>query len=155
MAALSCQRQDGSVTWQRQDGRLGAFFPLHDLTHYAVETVLAYRHGFWGLLAEGWDLNDFGKAGQRGPMPLEAVLSEFTVGFFDQERAAGVEWSATDFNASAAAHCAQRGVVLGRLLTDEELHRVRRSRQELFAQWATVPPVETLELIFRRGQAAA
>ena len=39
-AALSCRRADGSVTWQRQNGQLGRFFPLHDLTHYAVETVL-------------------------------------------------------------------------------------------------------------------
>src|SRR5205085_4529315 len=36
-AALSCTRADGSVTWQRQDGQLGRFFPLHDLTHFAVE----------------------------------------------------------------------------------------------------------------------
>ena len=41
-AALSCIRPDGTTTWQRQDGRLGAFFPLHDLTHYAVETVLGF-----------------------------------------------------------------------------------------------------------------
>lgn len=52
-AALSCQRANGSVTWQRQDGARGAFFPLHNLTHYAVETVLGYQRGFWGLLAEG------------------------------------------------------------------------------------------------------
>jgi len=42
-AALSCVRPDGTVTWQRQDGLQGRFFPLHDLTHYAVETVLDFR----------------------------------------------------------------------------------------------------------------
>ena len=36
-AALSCTRADGSVTWQRQVGAQGRFFPLHDLTHSAVE----------------------------------------------------------------------------------------------------------------------
>src|SRR2546430_9090725 len=41
-AALSCLRADGSVTWQRQNGQQGRFFPLHDLTHYAVETVLGH-----------------------------------------------------------------------------------------------------------------
>ena len=41
-AALSCERADGSVTWQRQEGQLGRFFPLHDLTHFAVETVLGF-----------------------------------------------------------------------------------------------------------------
>ena len=29
-AALSCRRDDGSVTWQRQDGVQGRFFPLHE-----------------------------------------------------------------------------------------------------------------------------
>jgi len=52
-AALSCLRADGSVTWQRQNGQQGRFFPLHDLTHYAVETVLGHTRGFYGLVAKG------------------------------------------------------------------------------------------------------
>jgi len=75
-AALSCRRGDGSVTWQRQDGQQGRFFPLHDLTHYAVETVLHHPRGFYGLVAEGWDLGDFGKPWPRGPMTVEALASE-------------------------------------------------------------------------------
>jgi len=35
-ATLSCRRADGSVTWQRQDGRHARFFPFHDLTHDAA-----------------------------------------------------------------------------------------------------------------------
>lgn len=34
-ARLNCVRADGSTTWQRQDDKHAAFFPLHDLTHYA------------------------------------------------------------------------------------------------------------------------
>ena len=93
-AALSCVRADGSVTWQRQDGLQG------DLTHYAVETVLRYPRGFYGLLAEGWDFSDFGRPWPRGPLPSEALASELLVGFLDGERAAGVEWSARDFKES-------------------------------------------------------
>jgi hypothetical protein len=45
-AALSCTRADGSVTWQRQPHAARAeFFTRHDLTHYAVETVLGHRAG--------------------------------------------------------------------------------------------------------------
>src|SRR5215207_7563384 len=54
-AALTCTRADGSVTWQRQQGTQGMFFPRHDLTHFAVETVLGHRRGFYGLVADGWD----------------------------------------------------------------------------------------------------
>src|SRR5688572_25655537 len=86
-AALTCRRADGSVTWQRQDGQQGHFFPLHDLTHYAVETVLGYTRGFFGLVADGWDLADFDKPWPRGRLPTEALLAEFVVGFLDIERA--------------------------------------------------------------------
>ena len=36
-AVLKCVRADGSETWQKQEGKQAAFFPLHDLTHFAVE----------------------------------------------------------------------------------------------------------------------
>jgi hypothetical protein len=145
-AALSCHRGDGSVTWQRQEGAQGRLFPLHDLTHYAVETVLRHRRGFYGLVAEGWDLSDFGEPWPRGPLPAEALRSELLVGFLDSERASGAEWSAADFNMSAATHYAQHGIARACLITDDELRRVRHRRRELFAQWAALPPGETLQL---------
>ena len=84
-AALSCVRADGSTTWQRQDGQQGRFFPLHDLTHYAVESVLGFHNAFFGLLASGWDISDFEKKEMRTRMPGEALLAELIVGFFDLE----------------------------------------------------------------------
>jgi hypothetical protein len=147
-AALSCRRPDGSVTWQRQDGRQGRFFPLHDLTHYAVETVLARPHGFYGLVAGGWELTDFGKPWPRGPLPVEALGSELLVGFLDRERGAGMEWSAAEFNAGAATYYAEHGRDGACVVTDDELARVRDKRRDLFARWAALPAGETLELRF-------
>src|SRR5438309_11160893 len=85
-AALSCLRADGSVTWQRQTGQQGRFFPLHDLTHYAVETVLGYARGFYGLVGEGWDLTALGNPWPRGPLPLQALLPAFIDGVIPQGR---------------------------------------------------------------------
>ncbi len=85
--ALSCTRPDGTTTWQRQHGGQAAFFPKHDLTHYAVETTLGLRQGFYGLVSAGWDFSDFGSPWPRGKLPPEASVSEATVGFFDLERA--------------------------------------------------------------------
>lgn len=147
-AALSCRRADGSVTWQRQDGRQGRFFPLHDLTHYAVETVLGDPRGFYGLVAAGWDLTDFGQPWPRGPLPPDAVMSEFIVGVLDRERAAGVEWSASEVRDAAATYGAHHGTPVTCAITDDDLRRVRAKRQELFARWAALPAGETLELIY-------
>src|SRR5579864_3783742 len=94
---LRCLRADGSVTWQKQE-RHAAYFALHDLTHFAVESTLGFRHGFYGLIADGWDVDDTTGNGPRGPLPDEAVEVEYFVGSFDQERAAGTTWTAEEFN---------------------------------------------------------
>jgi len=154
-AVLSCERADGSVTWQRQDGSQGRFFPLHDLTHYAVESVLGERRGFYSLVAEGWNLTDFGVPWPRGPLPVDALASELVVGFLDRERAAGVEWSAADFNESAGTYYVQHGLADSCAISDDELGRIRGKRRELFAQWTAVPTGETLTLEFVRRHAAA
>jgi len=150
-AALSCLRADGSVTWQRQNGQQARFFPLHDLTHYAVECVLGHARGFYGLVAEGWDLTDFGSPWPRGPLPPEALVSEFIVGFLDRERGAGVEWSAAEFGVAAATYFLQNGLDAAGIVTDDDLRHVRDKRRELFAQWAALPVGETLELPFGGG----
>ena len=147
-AALSCQRADGSMTWQRQTGPQGAFFPLHDLTHYAVETELGLEQAFFGLVAAGWGFDDFGHPWPRGPVPGEAGRAELIVGFLDTERAAGAAWTAGEFNEGAARH--EHGADVR--LTDTELHRIRTTRHALFDRWRALPPGETLELSFPAGQ---
>lgn len=141
-------RADGSITWQQQEGQQGRFFPLHDLTHYAVESVLGHTQGFYGLVSEGWDLTDFGKPWRRGPLPAAALASELMVGFLDGERAAGSEWSAAEFNASAVAYYAQHGLTGALVVSDLDLASLRERRRELFSRWAALPAGETLELRF-------
>lgn len=145
-AALSCLRADGSVTWQRQEGLQGRFFPLHDLTHFAVETVMGFEQGFFGLIAQGWDMEDTGGKGSRGPLPPEAITVEHIVGGLDAERASKTELSAAEFSALTA---------IDRPLSDTDLARVRERRRELFAQWAALPAGETLVLSFRPVATAA
>lgn len=148
-AALSCTRADGTVTWQRQQGAQAGFFPRHDLTHFAVETVLRHERGFYGLVASGWDLTDFGAPWPRGRLPADLDPSELIVGFLDTERASGTRWTADDFNDKAAAyHRDHRLTAPPPILTDDDLVRVRERRAELFEQWDAVPAGGTLELSF-------
>jgi hypothetical protein len=146
-AALSCVRADGSVTWQRQEGNQGRFFPLHDLTHYAVETVLGHRRGFFGLLADGWDIGDFGAPWPKGRMPADMDPSEMIVGLLDAERHQGIRMTVAELREPSNGHAVQ--AALGNL-TDGDLDRVRARRAELFALWEALPPGGTLELPFDR-----
>jgi hypothetical protein len=155
-SAISCTRADGTVTWQRQDAAKALFFVRHDLTHYAVETVLGHRRGFYGLLAEGWGFTDFGSPWPRGPIPADADPSELWVGFFDAEHAGrGTgdgsgqgQLTAADFNAQAAAFYAQHRFPNPPTITDEQLGRVRELLADLLARWQALPPGEVLELPF-------
>jgi len=144
---LRCVRDDGSITWQKQTDRHAAYFALHDLTHFAVETTLKIRRGFFGLIAEGWDIEDTTGKGARGPLPPEAGEAEMMVGLFSAERASGVIWTVDEFNEFGAT----KGV---RKLTFDEIVRVKKRRSELFQQWAAVEPGATLELTFEHATMA-
>ena len=144
---LCCVRSDGSVTWQKQTDRHAAYFSLHDLTHFAVEIALGLRRGFFGLIAEGWDIEDTTGKGARGPLPPEAGEAEMIVGLFSAERASGVIWTVDEFHESAA-------MVGTRKLTFDEIVRVKKKRSELFQQWSAVEPGATLELQFETSAVA-
>jgi hypothetical protein len=130
--------------------------PAHDLTHYAVESTLGFRCGFYGLLAEGWEIADFAAPWPRGPIPEEALVVELIVGVFDAERRQGEAMTAEAFQAQAEQYVGSRRAV-GKMvpqgvrpLDESELERVRSRRAELLAQWAAVPAGGALDLAFVR-----
>lgn len=145
---LRCVRGDGSATWQKQESRHAAFFALHDLTHFAVESALGFRRAFYGLIAEGWDVEDTTGKGARGPLPDEALFAEFIVGWLDRERASGTTWNANEFNQSVALYTTAAGKPAPPPLTDDQLAAARARRHELFSRWSAVPAGEALELRF-------
>jgi hypothetical protein len=134
-SVLRCQRPDGSVTWQKQEGSNATFFPVHDLTHFAVEATLGYRRGFFGLIAEGWDIEDTTGKGRRGRPPEEAIEVERIVGLLDRERASGEVMDAAEFAEFA-----------GRRLADEQLQAVRSRCAELLWQCRALPAGSAIEL---------
>lgn len=144
-------RADGSATWQRHEGSKALFFPLHDLEHFAVETVLRHGRGFYGLVAEGWELGDFGTPWPRGPMPADMDPSESIVGFLDLERATGVELTADDVNDQLRAKLTGSDQAASVRVTDEALARVRAVVRELHARWWELPPGATMTLEFDVG----
>ncbi|HVG43343.1 MAG TPA: hypothetical protein VM890_01395 [Longimicrobium sp.] len=145
---LSATRRDGSVAWQRQKH----FFPVHDLGHYAIESVLGLRQAFWGMMADGWDFTDFGTPWPRGPMPNvpEALLAEVTAGWLDNFAHAiqDDESGAAELNAHLAAWCAQHGHPTPRVVTADELARILTMRADLARRWHALAPGEAMELRF-------
>ena len=143
---LSVHRLDGTVAWQRQI----VFFPVHDLAHYAAESVLGLRQAFWGMMADGWDFADFGSPWPRGRMPNEpeALLAECIAGWFDHVRTGGVVSTVEGLNDSLREVFARNGRTPPRTVTADEFARISALRDSLAARWWALQPGEAFELAF-------
>jgi ADP-heptose:LPS heptosyltransferase len=148
--AITCTRADGSVTWQRNEGGKARFFVRHDLTHYAVESVLQHRRGFYGLVAEGWNFTDFGAPWPRGKIPADADPAELIVGFFDAQAGSGERWSAAEFDEHARRFLEQHGAAMpkGSLIKEEQVQQIRLELRELLRRWEAVKVGGKMELEF-------
>jgi len=143
-STLVCIRPDGSRTWSK----VHPFFPVHDLTHYAVESVLGFTQAFFGLLASGWNIDDFSRPLAARQQGSEALLAEMIVGIFDLERANRGIFGEVEFNAALAESLSGQGMPPFRFLSEDELRSVRTLRGDLVSRWWSVPEGESLEIDF-------
>ena len=148
-----CLRRDGSVTWQHHVDRRALFFAFHDLSHFGVETTLPVRRGFYGLLADGWDIADTEGKGAHGPLPDETIWVEHLVGLLDRERVGGGSpLSAAEVRAYLPQLAGAAAQLLEALISDERLTAARERIGELHGRWAAIPQGGTLELVFDRAR---
>lgn len=149
---LVLERADGTRTWQRQTHRQARFFAAHDLTHLAVESVLRLQGAFYGLVASGWEFDDFLPPYPRGPLPSEALWVEHVVGQLDAERASEAAGaprsSATDLAGMLALAWPATAGAQPHVIDDAALDAIRAARDAHLARWAAVTTGDTLELEF-------
>ena len=143
---LTCVRDDGSATWMAES----AHFIQHDIIHYVVETTFGLNNAFYGQVADGWDIQAFGKSdpetGKKPEIPMAAAQVEFIVGLLQVELSDGQ--INEDFLATLEASCKNASSQVPQNITDERLNDVRTKTNELLKKWNELPPGETLELIF-------
>jgi hypothetical protein len=141
---LSVTRADGSTSWQHQHPGI----PVHDLTHYAVETVLGVKNGFYGLLAQGWDITSLVDKDVRSVLPEEGIWTEFVVGLVQTERLSPEPLGSEEFNQLLNQSKQEFGITHKRMVTDDELQRIRRKFDELYSKWKGIGPGERLVFEF-------
>ena len=155
-STLAITRPDGSAAVQRVPDA----FPVHDLTHYSVESALQLRESFLSLVGNGWEFDDFGAPWPRGPLPVEATWTEEVVGLFWQERwPNGISRTLEELNQAVGviagklreartSHGAADPALLERRLTEPEVEEVRRRLGALIARWHALEAGGTLVLPF-------
>jgi hypothetical protein len=145
---LHCTRDDGTQTWAPIPERFG---PMHDLGHFVVEAALGLRGGFYGLLAQGYDLSSFVEEEDLSWIGEEGLLAETLVMALQYE-IAGVAAPET-FMEVVASSC--RGLNIGAPeLTPEVVEGMRARLRELWARWEELSPGESLTLTFEPGLCA-
>jgi hypothetical protein len=140
---FTCIRDDGTATGMPSS----EFFVRHDLTHFAVESVLGLREAFFGLLNSGWDIRSFEERepGSRKSrkLPPEAMVAEFVVGTLELDWVAGPPPAE---EAVAAIEQALAGTAA--IVSVQQIDRIRLRRGELVARWRELEPGQVLELRF-------
>lgn len=143
--ALACFREDGTTSYTR----LHPFFPLHDLIHYAVETTLDYRMAFWGLIAQGWDLDSFAeKNPETGKiayeLPEEALIAENLVGVIQLSLTGSVSSDPDELYGFLSTLWNP----IPTEITPAKLATIQARFADLRQRWQQLPPGGALELFF-------
>lgn len=146
-ASLHCRRPDGTETWSR----VHPFYPGHDLTHYSVESALGLKHGFFGLIASGWELSDFIQRSVAARLPTEAFWSECAVGVTELLNHGGAPANPPAFaewEEALQQSIAGQGLPAFRGVHEAEYARLNELRATLLRRWSKLPTGETLTLDF-------
>lgn len=137
-------RDNGTETWMRSDD----FFVQHDLSHYALESILGYRTAFNGMLNSGMDIKDFEDRAKRAVINItaEAMYAETMANLFLVEIMQG---EFDDFNSvQQEAFSSTNKSLQPTSLTVEQIKAVRKYLRELLQQWEDLPAEQTMELHF-------
>ncbi|MEQ8766000.1 MAG: hypothetical protein RL885_18930 [Planctomycetota bacterium] len=138
--SLACRRNDGTATWRR----LQPGFASHDLRHFAVESTLGVDSAFYGLIARGWNLEDFGAPWPKGRLPEEAAWVECTIAAIWSDRDHPALRSTEEIN--SAIREMQRGASFERRLTSDEIRAIRECFDEQIERWRRLDRGEVMEL---------
>ncbi len=146
-ASMTCIRLDGSCTGQKSD----EFFVAHDLCHYVAETTLHLKLAFYGMIAQGWDIADFGSPYPRGRFPEEAlpdlIMGEHyaaVLGYI----LSGQPELAEEYRRQETMRMGQDEIPLAFSISETQWQAMQTRICELIAQWNDLPNGETLILNF-------
>ena len=132
---IHARRDDGSqAAW-----RWGAGGPPHDLIHWVVEDALGLERGFWGLTAEGADLDDLDDSSEL--MQAEAVVNSIQQGTATEPR-----WSDAECLRWAATWCEQARTELPSNLDVGRYGELRAAAEDWVARYRALGAREALHL---------
>jgi hypothetical protein len=143
---MTCTRDNGTSTWFHSP-KHGDYFVRHDLLHYSVETVLEYKTAFFGMIAGGRDLDDFGtQEGVRDTREYttEALWAEQIVGVIQRQ----LKPIFAELVSVLDTQYADREGRGEPTISEAQYNEIVAVWHRLLTQWEHVLPGDSLELPF-------
>jgi hypothetical protein len=142
---LRCVLDDGSSTWWP----LSPHFAQHDMLHYVVETTLGLEKAFFGLIAEGRDIDSFGtRDGRKDTYTRDEGEAELIVGLLQVEMRSNKAPGNTDFFEMLTLTCKSKGWPMPLHISAEQLDSIRAKMRGLSEKWRSLPAGGSIELVF-------
>lgn len=142
---LSCTREDGSTTWT-------SVYPgleLHELAHFVVEHELALSNSFYGLLAQGHNIEDFVQPRDQRPqelipanLPQESLVVEHIVNLLQ----VGFNSSEYDFFETLKSVLTDKQLPIPEKLSPQMALHIQQRLRLLWEQWEQLPQGDKMEL---------
>jgi hypothetical protein len=157
-AQLILVREDGTHT-AGTIGPTDGYGPVHDLTHFAIESTLGVDDGFLGLCASGWEISDFEVRGTPARLPAGAIFAEVAAGELSRQLLTRQVTSLEDFLWAIDLTFKQHpGGVDRPQITEEQFNTIHALIAEQWKRWRELEANGVLELTFnsrRRSDCAA
>ena len=140
---LFCKRENGSVSWKH----ISSFFIIHDLSHFAVETLMPLKNAFFGMVAAGTDISDFDlpKDQRKFELTEEALFAEQLVNMLTIEYSEGKMDNFIEIFNSINEPGSNKELYIDGLMLDN----IRNFISLLMQQWNLLPERETMTLTFQ------
>lgn len=136
---LICTRRDGSFT----QSAVGPSLPEHDLAHFVVESELRLDQGFFGLINEGYSIQQLGDPAVIPTLPTGSMEAEVLTRTLQGLSNGAVAQS--DFAASVEAELYR----VPKGLTDAVISHMLQTYVTLLNSWENVAEGAALELRWR------
>ena len=139
---LSCKRKNGSVSWKH----VSSFFIIHDLCHFAVETLMPLKEAFYGMVASGTDISDFDlpKDQRKFELTEEALFAEQLVNMLTIEYSQGRMENFIEIFTSINDAGSNKSLPIDDIL----LEKTRNLFNQLIQKWNSLKDSETMTLSF-------
>jgi hypothetical protein len=140
---FTCIRKDGSLSWCNVNYQQIE----HNFIHYAVETILNIKDGFYGIIGRGLGLEDFDHEIKEGSLASSGIKKAEYMAYLLQKEIKD-DRIYPDFNTVLSELLVSKGLEVIEPLTNIQLAAIRKTVKRLMVAWGQLEPNHSIILYY-------